>query len=66
MLRSWCPLVVFEAMRSVGLVSKVLDKLKYLVFRQELVGIDVSGNKYYRWDEENRCGASYGYTLQVV
>lgn len=37
-------------MRSVGFVSKTLDKLKYMIFRQELVGIDVSGNKYYRWE----------------
>lgn len=35
-------------MQSLSLVSRVLDKLKYLVFKQELVGIDQLGNKYYR------------------
>lgn len=42
--------------RGVGLFSKIADKFKLLVFKQELVGIDKIGNKYYRYPDTDPNG----------
>ncbi|GMH40909.1 hypothetical protein BSKO_08813 [Bryopsis sp. KO-2023] len=43
-------------MRSVGFFSKLADKFKLLAFKQELVGIDQIGNKYYRYPDTDPNG----------